>query len=127
MTETIPFHQEYRTSPQSSKLYLKRVIIDHYCSYSLLLLLYSCTQFFVFLNCLNPICFPYLPFQKLETALAELEELKPAVQAKLQELQYKQIYQLNKQQNSLQNETLGSSVEWPATRQNWNDYSRKQV
>lgn len=87
VTETIPFHQEYRTSPQSSKLYLKR---------------------------------------KLKTALAELEELKPAVQAKLQELQYKHIYQLNKQQNSQQNGTLGSSVEWPATRQNWNDYSRKQ-
>lgn len=74
-----------------------------------------------------PIFFPHLPFQKLKTALAELEELKPAVQAKLQELQYKHIYQLNKQQNSQQNGTLGSSVEWPATRQNWNDYSRKQV
>ncbi|KAH6801770.1 associated molecule with the SH3 domain of STAM 1 [Perilla frutescens var. frutescens] len=87
VTETIPYHQEYRTSSQSNKLYLKR---------------------------------------KLKSALTELEELKPAVQAKLHELQYKQIYQLNKQQNSRQSETLESSVEWPAIRRNWNDYSGKQ-
>ncbi|XP_011096984.1 AMSH-like ubiquitin thioesterase 1 [Sesamum indicum] len=85
VTETIPCHRDYRTSPQGNKLYLKR---------------------------------------KLITALAELEELKPAVQAKLQELHSKQIfYKLNKQQKSLQNDVLESSVEWPATKQNWNGFS----
>lgn len=59
--------------------------------------------------------------------MTELEELKPAVQAKLQELQYKQIYQLNKQKNSWQSETRESSAEWPAITQNWNDYTTKQV
>ncbi|KAI3473925.1 hypothetical protein Pfo_028123 [Paulownia fortunei] len=87
VTETIPCHRDYRSSPQGNKLYLKR---------------------------------------KLITALTELEELKPAVQAKLQELHSKQIYQLNKQQNSWKNDTLESSVEWPAIKQNLNDYSTKK-
>lgn len=68
-----------------------------------------------------------MSFQKLKTALSELEELKPAVQAKLEELQYKQMCQLNKQQNSPQIETLESSVEWPIMRGNLNDFSRTQV
>ncbi|GFP94655.1 amsh-like ubiquitin thioesterase 1 [Phtheirospermum japonicum] len=61
--------------------------------------------------------------RKLITALTELEDLKPAVQEKLEELHNKQIYQLNKQQNSWKNDTLESSVEWPAVKQNLNGYS----
>ncbi|PIM98039.1 SMAD6 interacting protein AMSH, contains JAB/MPN/Mov34 domain [Handroanthus impetiginosus] len=87
VTETIPCHRDYRTSPQGNKVYLKR---------------------------------------KLITAVTELEELKPAVKAKLQELHNKQIHQLNKQQNSWQNDALGSSVEWPAFKENWNGYSTKK-
>ncbi|KAL1554802.1 ubiquitinyl hydrolase 1 [Salvia divinorum] len=87
VTETIPCHKEYRTSLQSSKLYLKR---------------------------------------KLNAAMTELEELKPAVSEKLQELQYKQTYHLHKQQKSPQSETLEPSVEWPLVRRNLNDFSRKQ-
>ncbi|KAG8387978.1 hypothetical protein BUALT_Bualt02G0077300 [Buddleja alternifolia] len=87
VSETIPYHRDYRASQQGNKLYLKK---------------------------------------KLITALTELEELKPAVQAKLEELQSKQLYQLNKQQTFWQNETLDSSVERPATRENWNGYSTKK-
>ncbi|CAA0815330.1 AMSH-like ubiquitin thioesterase 1 [Striga hermonthica] len=57
------------------------------------------------------------------TALTELEELRPAVQAKLEELRTKQIYQLNKQQSSWKNDTQVSSVEWPAVKQNWKSYN----
>ncbi|KAL3640762.1 hypothetical protein CASFOL_015730 [Castilleja foliolosa] len=63
---------------------------------------------------------------RLITALTELEDLKPAVQEKLEELHNKQIYQLNKQQNSWQNDTLESSLEWPAAKQNLNGYSVKK-
>ncbi|GER45991.1 COP9 signalosome complex subunit 5 [Striga asiatica] len=61
--------------------------------------------------------------RRLITTLTELEELKPAVQAKLQELQTRQICQLNKQQSSWKNDTQVSSVEWPAVKQNWNSYN----
>ncbi|XP_051117007.1 AMSH-like ubiquitin thioesterase 1 [Andrographis paniculata] len=82
VTETIPCHRDYRTSPQGYKLYLKRRLI---------------------------------------TALNELEELKPVVQVKLQELHNKQIYRQSNQQNSWKNGNLESSVEWPAIKQNRND------
>ncbi|KAK6154020.1 hypothetical protein DH2020_013659 [Rehmannia glutinosa] len=81
----------------------------------------------VVVTVLKSVFFFNLRPQKLVTALTELEELKPAVQAKLQELHSKQIYQLNKQQNSWKNDTLESSVEWPAIKQNWNDYSLKKT
>ena len=68
-----------------------------------------------------------LLFQKLNAAMTELEELKPAVSEKLEELHYKQIYQLHKQQKSQQSQTLEPSVEWPLVRRNVNDFSRKQV
>ncbi|KAL7152984.1 hypothetical protein ABFS83_04G135300 [Erythranthe nasuta] len=84
VTETIPCHRDYKTSPQGNKLSLKR---------------------------------------KLITALTELEELKPAVQEKLQELHIKQTYQLNKQKNPRQDDSLDSSVAWPAIKQNFNGYS----
>ncbi|XP_047942382.1 AMSH-like ubiquitin thioesterase 1 [Salvia hispanica] len=64
--------------------------------------------------------------RKLNAAMTELEELKPAVSEKLEELHYKQIYQLHKQQKSQQSQTLEPSVEWPLVRRNVNDFSRKQ-
>lgn len=87
VTETIPCHRDYRTSPQGNKISLKK---------------------------------------KLITAVTELEVLKPAVQAKLQELHYEKVYQLNKHQSPLQSGSQESSVEWPAIRPKWNDYSTKQ-
>lgn len=59
--------------------------------------------------------------------MTELEVLKPAVQAKLQKLHYEKVYQLHKQNSSMQRETQESSIEWPAIRPKWNDYSTKQV
>ncbi|KAK4479299.1 hypothetical protein RD792_014810 [Penstemon davidsonii] len=59
--------------------------------------------------------------KKLIAALTELEELKPDVQAKLEELQNKHGHHSNKQSNFWQKETQTSSVEYPAFKQqNWN-------
>ncbi|KAA8541251.1 hypothetical protein F0562_025142 [Nyssa sinensis] len=73
-SETIPYHRDFRASPQSSKNSLKR---------------------------------------KLLNALRELEELKPAVQQKTDELNRKHIYQVNEWGHLHQNGSFDSSLEWP--------------
>lgn len=85
VSETIPHHRDYRASPQSKKVTLKK---------------------------------------KLLNALTELEELKPAVQQKIDELNRKHTYQVNVQDHIHQNQYFDSSLEWPLVRkQNFTNYN----
>lgn len=57
--------------------------------------------------------------KRLLNAVAELEQLKPIVQQKLEELNRKSTYQVNKGNNHHQNTLLGFSGEfYPANKQN---------
>ncbi|CAA3031029.1 AMSH-like ubiquitin thioesterase 1 [Olea europaea subsp. europaea] len=81
--DTIPRHQDYRASPQSDKVYLKKKLIN---------------------------------------AIADLVELKPAVQVKVQELHSR------KQPSANQNNALESSLGSPVVKQEgWNTYSRTKT
>ncbi|KAJ4713415.1 AMSH-like ubiquitin thioesterase 1 [Melia azedarach] len=71
VSETIPYHRDYRASLQSKKVYLKK---------------------------------------KLLNALSELEELQPAVQQKINELDRKKTYQVNGWGHVAQNDT----PQWPS-------------
>ncbi|XP_073273663.1 AMSH-like ubiquitin thioesterase 1 [Primulina huaijiensis] len=62
--------------------------------------------------------------RRLIAALTELEELKPAVQAKIRELHERQISRQNESRYFRQNETWESSVQRPYSKQqNWSSYN----
>lgn len=66
--------------------------------------------------------------KRLLNAVAELEQLKPIVQQKLEELNRKSTYQVNKGNNHHQNTLLGFSGEfYPANKQNPKAYGTTKV
>lgn len=66
--------------------------------------------------------------KRLLNAVAELEQLKPIVQQKLEELNRKSTYQVNKGNNHHQNNLLGFSREfYPANKQNPKAYGTTKV
>lgn len=61
-------------------------------------------------------------------AINELEDLKPAVQRKIDELNRKHTYQLNGLGHIHQNNTLDASLEWPSVqKQNSSIYAATKV
>lgn len=66
--------------------------------------------------------------KKLLNAVAELEELKPIVQQKLEELNRKSRYQVNKGNNHHQNNLVGFSGQYsPANKQSFKAWGTNKV
>ncbi|KAK4350030.1 hypothetical protein RND71_029343 [Anisodus tanguticus] len=66
--------------------------------------------------------------KKLLNAVAELEDLKPTVQQKLEELNRKSTYQVNKGNNHHQNNLLGFSGEFhPANKQSFKAWGTNKI
>lgn len=93
VTETIPRHREYGTTLQSQKNYFRKVNSAFGVNYKHSICVSAQLQL-------------SLSMQKLLNALSELEELKTTVQRKVDEINGKQIYQVNGRGNQQQKDSL---------------------
>jgi hypothetical protein len=117
VSETIPRHRDYRTSPQSKKELLRKVNFQFSSSNQMI----TCCTFLDVIWCLGSFL---LSLQKLLTSVIELEKLKPLAQQKINELNSRKSYQHNGRENFRSNYSTDIS---PVKKQTMASYNQIKV